>query len=275
MTTVVINRSTTAAAAAPPANSGSSPLPTSYTSALMSNFTSPTVTSVGALTSWEALKSEGWKLDAEIEAKFGHVESAVHHIQDQSALDSFLIHMKDVQALIVKFRGLVQRMEDWTSSGPNGGPPSGCTETRMSSIRAQIGIFESSIGEKQISLRRMDQEAQRRKEKISLLSKVQTSIDIYGRGDATEMRHLAAEQESLQYTQKQTREILEQAAINREKLSSQRARFNAMGDKLTQLAEQIPIIKDLLKRIDAKRRKDAVVLATVIAICLFLTFLFW
>ncbi len=133
--------------------------------------------------------------------------------------------------------------------------------------------FEDVCIDKQASMKRLIAEAKKRKEKSELLRNVHTEIAIFD--DSAEMRHLANENDSLRHTQRQTRQLLEQAEMNKGKLRSQREMFEKISGRALSIAEQIPVIKDLLKRIDVKRRREAVIVGCVIAICLLLVFVFW
>ena len=122
-------------------------------------------------------------------------------------------------------------------------------------------------------LQRLAQDFRKRRERAELLSRVHTEISVYN--ENSNVRLLASEQDSLQHTHRRLNDILAQADLSRERLKAQRQSFGGIADKVLTIAERVPFINGLLKKIDAKRRRDVVILAVVIAVCLFLVVLFW
>lgn len=59
----------------------------------------------------------------------------------------------------------------------------------------------------------------------------------------------------------------------REQLGSQRATFKAIQTRVNDLAHRFPMINSLMQRIQLRKRRDSLVLGSVIGACL--VFLFW
>ena len=224
---------------------------------------------------WESLRGDARYEDAAIENKLSTFERlALSETPDEmterrfdEARNDLDHHIRKMYSVVLSMSEVVQQIIP--TSG--GGAPS---HQDVAAMQKHTGRFEEIVLEKQRLLRRLQQDFAKRKERALLLSKVQHDIGLHQEENES-IRHLATEQDSLRHTQRRLNDILSQADMTREKLRAQRQTFNNVADKAVQIAERIPFINGLLKRIDAKRRRDAVVVAVVIAVCLFLIFLFW
>ena len=105
------------------------------------------------------------------------------------------------------------------------------------------------------------------------MQKVHSEITVYE--ESAELRRLAAEQDSLRHTHRRTEELLQSAEMTSQKLREQRSLFGTIGNKAVNIIEQVPIINSVLRKIDAKRRREAIVVAIVIVLCLILIVVFW
>jgi len=217
---------------------------------------------------WESFRADARRKDTELENRLTKLEALAHKCDASTYADFSRAH-EQAQVELNELTSVIRSMSDVVSSQMTQAGP----ETEVGAMHRATQRLEDVGQDKQTALKRVLMEARKRKERAELLHNVHTEIAIHD--ESEEMRHLANEQDSLRHTQRQTRTLLEQAEANRDKLRQQREMFNRIGDNALSIAEQVPVIKDLLKRIDAKRRREAVVLAIVIAICLLLVILFW
>jgi Golgi SNAP receptor complex protein 1 len=67
---------------------------------------------------------------------------------------------------------------------------------------------------------------------------------------------------------------LEIAELTKENLQSQRNNLRMIQQKMNTLAHKFPLINSLVQRVKLKKRKDPIILALVISICLFLMLLY-
>lgn len=67
---------------------------------------------------------------------------------------------------------------------------------------------------------------------------------------------------------------LEIAELTKENLQSQRQSLRMIQQKMNTLAHKFPLINNLVQRIKLKKRKDTIILATVISICLIIMLLY-
>eukprot|EP00742_Colponemidia_sp_Colp-10_P007347 GILJ01007908.1.p1 GENE.GILJ01007908.1~~GILJ01007908.1.p1 ORF type:complete len:265 (+),score=33.03 GILJ01007908.1:587-1381(+) len=68
--------------------------------------------------------------------------------------------------------------------------------------------------------------------------------------------------------------VIDTARATRDNLTLQRQAFNNITDRLLQLGEALPGVNTLLGKIDKKKRKDAMIVGSVIAICTFATVIY-
>jgi Golgi SNAP receptor complex protein 1 len=217
---------------------------------------------------WESFRAEARRKDTDLEAKLTRLEALAYKCDGASYAD-FARHHEAAQQEVNELATVVNSMGDvMNSSVTRGG-----AQTEVAAMKRATQRFEDVVQEKQTTLKKLSMEAKKRKERAELLHNVHTEIAIHD--ETSEMRHLAGEQESLRHAQRHTRQLLDQAEANRQRLRQQREFFNRIGDNVLAVADQVPVIKDLLKRIDSKRRREAVILAIVIAICLILVLVFW
>lgn len=69
-------------------------------------------------------------------------------------------------------------------------------------------------------------------------------------------------------------ELLERAYITRDSFLSQRASLMQVQQRLGNAASKIPGLNLLIKKIDTRKKRDAVILASLISFCILVLF-FW
>jgi len=166
-------------------------------------------------------------------------------------------------------QAVVQSMKDVAtqlSVGPT-------VDAQASAMLHHTARYEALVAEKHQVIRRLSNDLKKRLERQKLMANVKVAVS--APGDDSEMRNLAKEQDSLMHTGRRLNEILSNAELSRDRLRAQRQRFESMTDRVVGIAERVPFINSVLKRIDQKRRRDAVILGIVVAICLILVILFW
>ncbi|CAJ1038348.1 putative Snare region anchored in the vesicle membrane C-terminus [Leishmania utingensis] len=134
--------------------------------------------------------------------------------------------------------------------------------------------FRGVLAEKQQTRRRLTAEFRQRKDRYELAASWRagdTRRRISPGDDAASggVRILIDEQASIQHTLSRVKGLLEQAEDTRDRLRTQRERFNEIGDKLLHIAERIPFVQNILHHIDVRKRREMVVLGTVMSSLMF------
>jgi Golgi SNAP receptor complex protein 1 len=213
---------------------------------------------------WESLRSDARTINVELDNKITVLESLSMATDDASILRFDQLEV-EVQQTLKRFHAVVQSMSDMVGQMGQGG--------ESAAMRKHTQRFEEIIAESQRAVVRLGRESKKRRERAQLLTKVHSEITIYN--ESNDLRTLASEQDSLRHTLNRTRQLIDDGEAARGRLAAQRAMLLGIGDKVTGLAERVPYVGDILKRIDKKRRRDVVILALVIALCLLLIFVFW
>jgi Golgi SNAP receptor complex protein 1 len=158
----------------------------------------------------------------------------------------------------------------------------GDTQALMAAVQAatrHTRRFEDIVADKRQAVARLRTDVQRavgagpRNEREALMSRVRTEVTAFE--SDPELRHLVQEQDSLRKSQALARQALEEGQRAHNRMQTQREMFDRIGSTALAIAEQAPVVKQVLGRIDSKRRREAVVLAGVAGFLLFVTFLLW
>lgn len=224
---------------------------------------------------WESLRNDARHDDAAIEQRLATLEKlALSEAPDASTQRRFKELSQEVEEQVRKMQSLVMSMGDVVKGLPSSsGPIANSTVESTLAMQRHTQRFEEIVAEKINVIRRLANDFNKRRERSELLGKVHREINVYQ--ESEEMRHLATENDSLKHTQRRLNDILAQADMNRERLKEQRNAFLGIADKALTIAEKVPFINGLLKKIDAKRRRDVIIVALVISVCMFLVVLFW
>jgi golgi SNAP receptor complex member 1 len=215
---------------------------------------------------WESLRADARQEDAVIENKLSILERvALSETPDDATESRFHALTQELNEQIQQMQRAVLSMHDASRSMP--------PTTETAAMLKHTQRFDDIVAEKFAIVRRLGVDFQKRRERSQLLGKVKQEIESYR--ESEEFRHLSSENESLRHTQRRLNDILSQADLTRDKLHQQRQTFVGMADKVVTIAEKVPFINGLLKKIDAKRRREVVILASLTAFLMFLVFLFW
>lgn len=175
---------------------------------------------------------------------------------------------RDIDEFLRRLEQAVLSMED------------ACRELGPTSAAARhTERFRGILTEKQQARRRLATEFRQRKDRYELAAS-RLAGDARRRGGPVDddarggVRILMDEQVTIQHTLNRVNGLLEQAEGTRDRLRMQRERFNQIGDKVLHIAEHIPFVQNLVRRIDVRRRREVVVLGTVMSSLMFMFFFF-
>ncbi|XP_042909616.1 Golgi SNAP receptor complex member 1 isoform X1 [Parasteatoda tepidariorum] len=117
---------------------------------------------------------------------------------------------------------------------------------------------------------------QARKEREQLLSSVRKDIDAYKNSSGLNRRTdlYLKEHEHIRNSEKMVDDQISIAVKTKEELINQRLAMKAIQTKMTTLVNRFPMINSLIQRINLRKRRDSIILAIVISICLILFILY-
>lgn len=122
------------------------------------------------------------------------------------------------------------------------------------------------------SFRATQQRLKHLREKNELLRDCHRQVADYNA--STAQRKLHEERDSLAKSTKMARETLSSAQAIRERLDQQRNVFGSITSNVQAIASKFPAINDVIGRIQRKKSRDMFVISAVVAICLFVVWLY-
>lgn len=218
---------------------------------------------------WDSCRGEAHRLDAELEQKLAALEALGRgsNMSDSAAMSRFEREARDAGAALDRLSHLVSSLAELSAQMQEE------RDVEAANAAARTARFEEVVHDKRTALTRLTVEAHTRYDRAQLLSKVKTEIKEFD--ERADLRYATQEQDSISKATAGIESILTTQARSGEKLTMQRQMFESVGNKTVALADQIPFIRDVIKRIDAKRRRESVLLAILIGFLMFLVFLFW
>jgi len=164
--------------------------------------------------------------------------------------------------------------------------------TQLSSINDQMSTYATGVGEQRSAaihhtlqrhteiLQDYKQEFTKTSSNISsmlereeLLSSVQTQISGNKKGRNEKMDSLQRELEHTRNSERMIDEQINIALETRDNLVSQREILKAVQTKLNDLSSKFPLINSLVNKINLRKRRDTIILGSVIGLCL--VFMIW
>ncbi|KAI6012407.1 V-snare-domain-containing protein [Pisolithus orientalis] len=146
------------------------------------------------------------------------------------------------------------------SNNPRTSPPS---QSMSRAIQRHREVYQDYLRE----FHRTKGNVKQALEQADLLAGVRNDIDAYKSSTADA---LLAERGRIDSSHRMTDDILEQAYETRAEFGRQRTTLSSVGNRMAAVVETMPGINNLLSMIKSRRRRDSVVLGTVIAVCLIL-----
>ncbi|KAF2486899.1 hypothetical protein BDY17DRAFT_292319 [Neohortaea acidophila] len=116
------------------------------------------------------------------------------------------------------------------------------------------------------------------RDRANLLSNVRNDIDAYRareNPEAAEAEYMLDERRRLDRSHNVADSVLSQAYAVNESFGLQRESLGSIQRRITGAAAQIPGINGLMQRIGSKKRRDGIILGSLIAVCFLLVLWFW
>eukprot|EP01063_Lacrimia_lanifica_P042042 TRINITY_DN9975_c0_g1_i1.p2 TRINITY_DN9975_c0_g1~~TRINITY_DN9975_c0_g1_i1.p2 ORF type:complete len:214 (+),score=79.76 TRINITY_DN9975_c0_g1_i1:115-756(+) len=207
---------------------------------------------------WERKKVEVRRLETEIETHLIQLENLGPGVSPQEVK---ALHDEAVR-LVAQLRQSAQMMKDWAEEA---------TGVQANMMRNQAEQCEDVVAEKQRAIRQIAQSINTKRARHELLATVQADISEYTESHRT----LNAESDGINKATAAAEQLLMQATSGHEQMKTQHNAFVRAQDRAAQIVGMVPGIDGILKKIRNKRQRDTLVLGTLIAVCLFLIYVFW
>uniref|UniRef100_A0A7S1N1G8 Golgi SNAP receptor complex member 1 n=1 Tax=Eutreptiella gymnastica TaxID=73025 RepID=A0A7S1N1G8_9EUGL len=155
----------------------------------------------------------------------------------------------------------------------------------LGNINDQIVAMEATMVEKQQNehhreilqgyhndFKKTKQKMKSKYEKHELLNNCRKDIQEFKESHGAQM--LGRERDALSKVSSMANQIMATAQSSRQRLSEQRGVFGGIMEKSGTLIKKLPMVNDVIEKIQKKRNRDMIVLSFVIGLCLFLTWLY-
>jgi golgi SNAP receptor complex member 1 len=125
-------------------------------------------------------------------------------------------------------------------------------------------------------LKRLKSSISESRDRQHLLSNVRSDIDAYRSSNPAEAEaeYMLQERGRIDNSHNMMDSVLSQAYAVNESFGVQRETLASINRRIVGAASQVPGINGLINRIGAKRRRDGIILASFIALCVLVLFFF-
>jgi len=212
-----------------------------------------------AVREWDMRKAEVRRLEAELEAHLIRYES-LDGAADSAHCEA--LH-SEASRLVEQLKRSARQLR--ITAEDMGGPGL--------SLRQQAERYEDVVKEKDRALVRIQQTLSRKRDKHILFDTVRRDVDEYTENQNA--RILQKEQDATRGALNMAQSLRMETEAGRSQLAAQRGMFDKINTGLSQIRERFPGIDKVLGRISQRRHKETIILASVIAVCLFLIWVFW
>lgn len=116
------------------------------------------------------------------------------------------------------------------------------------------------------------------RQREDLIGSVRRDIDAYKNSGGANSRRTdlyLKENEHLRNSDRLASEAIDIALATKENLGSQRKIFKNITTRLNDLANRFPALNNLVRKIKLRKQRDAIIMATVVAICIILILIYW
>lgn len=142
----------------------------------------------------------------------------------------------------------------------------------------QVQRHKELLQEHKTAIKRIQSTIQQERNKTNLLSSVRTDIENYRNGSTPtnvgdEQEYMRDERSRIDNSHNLADTILTQAYETRDEFMRQRANLTNIQNKVVHAASQIPGLNTLISKVNTRKKRDSLILATLITICIL--FILW
>jgi len=202
------------------------------------------------------------------------IESSAGTLEDRSSpAYRFQILSDETGKLLQRLSNINDGLNEWANSG-GGGPSSVAGQHTLQRHRDILQDYRQEFNKTRSNVASII-------ERHDLLDSVRKDITDYQRnmkgtqGNASNRRMeiLLKENEHARRSERMIDEQINIAVESRETLMNQRVAFKAIQTKLNDLSNRFPMINNLVQKINMRKRRDTIIMGSVIGLCF--VFLLW
>jgi len=203
-------------------------------------------------------------------------ESLVGAPEDHSSPSyRFKVLSDETGKLLQRLSDINDGLNEWANSG-GGGPSSVAGQHTLQRHRDILQDYRQEFNKTRSNVASII-------ERHDLLDSVRKDITDYQRnmkgnqGSASNRRMelLLKENEHARRSERMIDDQINIAVESRETLMSQRVAFKAIQTKLNDISNRFPLINNLVQKINLRKRRDTIIMGSVIGLCLVILLWYW
>lgn len=142
--------------------------------------------------------------------------------------------------------------------------------TKLHQLQRHREILSDHKGE----YKRIKQTIQNERNRTNLLTNVRSDIDEHRQRNQTEEEHMLNERQQIDNSNSMADNLLSQAYETRDDFIRQRANLSNIQRRMLQTAGHIPGLNTIIAKVNTRKKRDSVIIASLITLCiLFLVFI--
>ncbi|XP_042477589.1 Golgi SNAP receptor complex member 1-1 [Macadamia integrifolia] len=213
-------------------------------------------------TSWDALRKQARKLEAQLDEQLNSYRRLVSTKSDDTGNDL----ESGIERLLKQLQQVNSQMQDWVSSG--GSEMVSHTLTRHQEILQDLTQ----------EFYRLRSSLKAKREHASLLEDFRefdrTRLDLEEGGGSGEQA-LLKEHADISRNTGQMDIVISQAQATLGTLVFQRSTFGGINSKISNVSSRLPTVNHILSAIKKKKSMDTIILSLVASVCTFLILIYW
>ncbi|CEP60568.1 Gos1p LALA0_S01e13894g [Lachancea lanzarotensis] len=150
-----------------------------------------------------------------------------------------------------------------------------CDETQgiSTSKTLQVQRHQEVLQEHRQHFRNLRSSIQQERNRLNLLFSVKK--DIAQQSEESPDAYIQDESRRIEESHNVVDSLLSQAWQTRDQFASQRAVLQSAGDKMMNTLQRVPVINQVIAKINTRRKKNALILAGLITLCILFLFFTW
>jgi len=167
----------------------------------------------------------------------------------------------ELQQLLIKLSAVNDQMQEAIGDNPT------------ASISHTLGRHTSLLNEMQHEFTKTKHSIRQTRDKADLLSSVQRDINTYQNEQQRRQEQQDKISMSTQNSMRAANDTISIAMAAKDALVQQRSMLSKVQTKMTNIAEKVPMLNNIMHKMKVAKQKDKMIIAGVIALCI--VFLLW
>eukprot|EP00123_Amoebidium_parasiticum_P000540 comp11387_c0_seq1/m.5754 comp11387_c0_seq1/g.5754 ORF comp11387_c0_seq1/g.5754 comp11387_c0_seq1/m.5754 type:complete len:224 (-) comp11387_c0_seq1:151-822(-) len=208
---------------------------------------------------WEELRRKARQLEGEIDMKLVSFSKLGTNPAGEGGDHTFEAMAREIEQLVEQLSRVNDSMTEHTQIGAGSSP------AVLHTLQRHREILNDYTQE----FRKTKANITAAKEREQLLTSIQREINDYKNPQNSTDSYYSREQSRLLSSHQMTNDAISIALATKEDLVAQRQQFRGIEGRIRGLAARIPGLNTLMRHIDLRKRRDSLILASVVSACIF------